>query len=441
MNTPLDLKPKASAPKAIALCPLEKKSLALITLTALKRHSSALLIIVVVVFVVNLLYQGQAETMSPQSVANLEFSANPSLVSALDTYPTYWAPFYPSVLWFSVKLGIPVRKFNQLCFYFILFLIGYFANCYINNIHWSYIIVFVTLLNTNYINVYQQVSEPLFVLIAFIILLMVLQYRHSPTICKLCWLGVLVSMSCLTRFFGFFWTLPLCLAFVWWNNNHNAFQVKLLHTGVFCGIVGLLVSPWLLRLRWLTGSFSGMDRFGSRGFSRGYGQLLTVHDTAFTNFKSAIKTIIVDFLSPHRYANHRVINNSPLSMLETCMSIIFALLAIIMFIVICHVLYHSLRSHIEDWLVNFPLADEIVPLHFSLLYFISIIALWTLTNNDAIYTRFMYPMYPFAVLAIFSLYSSVVKEDSGIYKKLPFILLYWLVLGVNCYKNFNDVFR
>jgi hypothetical protein len=281
------------------------------------------------------------------------------------------------------------------------------------------------------------VSEPLFVLIAFIMMLIMVQYRHVPTISKLVWLAVLASMSCLTRFFAFFWTLPLCLIYIWWNSSRNTIQDKLLHTGVFLGIVGLLVSPWLTHLRLLTGSFSGMERFGSRGFGT-YGQMLTTQDTIYTNLKFAFKTILIDFLSPYRYASHRVINNSSLSMFETCIAIIVLLLLVLTFFVICPVLYRSFRSHIEGRFVNPEFAYKIIPFHFALLYFVSIIVMWTLTNNDPIYTRFMYPMYLFAVLSMFSLYSSI--KESTIYKKLPFILLYWLVLGVNCYKNLKDLF-
>jgi hypothetical protein len=244
-------------------------------------------------------------------------------------------------------------------------------------------------------------------------------------------------MACLTRFFAFFWTLPLCLVYIWWNNSHNTIQGKVLRTGVFLGIVGILVSPWLIYLRLLTGSFSGMDRFGSRGFSK-YGELLTTQDTLYTNLKAAFKTIVIDFFSPYRYASHRVINISSLSMFEICMTIIVLLLLVLIFFVICPVLYRSFRSHIGGRFGDFAFADKIIPFHFASLYFVSIIVMWTLTNNDPIYTRFMYPMYLFAVLSIFSLYSSI--KESTIYKKLPFILLYWLLLGVNCYKDLKDLF-
>ncbi len=408
------------------------------SLTRGGRSVFALLLVAGLVFiVVDLFYQAQSEHLSPQSLANLKFAEDSSFLSALKTYPTYWPPFYPTVLRLFGQLGIPIRKFNQLCFCFILLLTGYYTKRYIKNIHWIYIIAFLVLLNTNYVNIYQQVSEPLFVLLALVMMLIMLQYRHVPTISKLVWLAVLTSMSCLTRFFAFFWMVPLCLVYIWWNNSHNTIQGKLLRTGVFLGIVGILVSPWLIHLRLLTGSFSGMDRFGSRGFSK-YGQLLTTHDTVYTNLKAALKTIVIDFLSPYRYANHRVINISSLSMFEICMTIIVLLLLVLIFFIICLVLYRSFRSHIESRFVDSAFAEKIIPFHFALLYFVSIIVMWTLTNNDPIYTRFMYPMYLFAVLSIFSLYSSM--KDSTIYKKLPFILLYWLLLGVNCYKDLKDLF-
>jgi hypothetical protein len=407
-------------------------------LTAWGRNLFIVLIIVIFFCVVNLLYQAQKEHLSPQSLANLKFAEDSSFLSALKTYPTYWPPFYPTVLRLFGQLGIPIRKFNQLCFCFILLLTGYYTKRYIKNIHWIYIIAFLVLLNTNYVNIYQQVSEPLFVLLALVMMLIMLQYRHAPTISKLVWLAVLTSMSCLTRFFAFFWTLPLCLVYIWWNNSHNTIQGKVLCTGVFLGIVGILVSPWLIHLRLLTGSFSGMDRFGSRGFSK-YGELLTTQDTLYTNLKAALKTIVIDFLSPYRYATHGVVNNSSLSILETCLAIIVLLLLVLMVLVICSMLYHSLWSHIRGWFVDSAFGNKIIPFHFALFYFVSIIVMWTLTNNDPIYTRFMYPMYLFAVLSIFSLYSSI--KDSIIYKKLPFILLYWLLLGVNCYKDLKDLFK
>jgi len=119
-------------------------------------------------------------------------------------------------------------------------------------------------------------------------------------------------------------------------------------------------------------------------------------------------------------------------MFETCMTIIVLLLLGLIFFIICPVLYRSFRSHIEGGFVDSEFAKKIIPFHFASLYFVSIIVMWTLTNNDPIYTRFMYPMYLFAVLSMFSLYSSI--KESTIYKKLPFILLYWLLLGINSYK-------
>lgn len=62
------------------------------------------------------------------------------------------------------------------------------------------------------------------------------------------------------------------------------------------------------------------------------------------------------------------------------------------------------------------------------------IVVWTLGNNDPIYSRFLYPSYPYLILAFFAGYAFIARWTQSVPIKWLFLLLYGAVIATNLTK-------
>ncbi len=402
----------------------------------LRARPVELLLVLVIALFVYLLSRSHTESLSPQSLANLQFASNPSYVSGLSQYPKYWPPFYPSVLWLSSKAGITPRGFNLTCVYLCLFLVGLLSKHLLTNIHWFYVVLAVALINANYVNSYQLVAEPLLVLLAFVVLSIIVVYGQPWTSPRVVLLAVLSAISCLTRFFALCWLLPLCLAYICLDDVKSPLRKRLVHATVYCSIVALLVLPWLMMIRHSTGSFSGMDRFAPRGVYYLNGQRLPIAHIFGMNARFLIKTVFIDFLSPFRYASHPAVRSSvfPSEITAGVIALLLASLGGATLVLFLHRQAGDAWSRMGRALVS----QKMIPVHFTAAYLLWLMVLWSLGNNDPIYTRFAYPAYPLAVFSAFVAYSWIKSFTISPLCRLPFVLLFLLIGGINVLKAFNS---
>jgi len=186
----------------------------------------------------------------------------------------------------------------------------------------------------------------------------------------------------------------------------------------------------------VTGHLTGMDRVGIKlqlhkpyivDISRFPGFTDLKHNLLFT-----LKTIFIDFCSPFKVAIHTVVNYAySLSVQEY---IIFFLITCMLLSVF---LFRKKTAVGHDMAKNKHPYGALTNLLFQLfiIYIFVTIFLWTIGNNDPIYTRFLYPSYLFLMLSVFSYYSYIKNDLTSFYQRIPFYALYLSILLINSYKT------
>jgi hypothetical protein len=193
----------------------------------------------------------------------------------------------------------------------------------------------------------------------------------------------------------------------------------------------IITLPWLLHLRRLTGSLSG----GDRTIPRSVGPAIEVC-TGCSDFELhvffTLKTLAIDLLSPSRTARHRVVNQSELSAVEIALCVTVALLVV--WALVSRFRCITTKPTVAaatDWIRT---SATSLPLQFLIGHIVMTILIWTYANNDPIYTRFMFPSYPFVVLSMLSLYSEVRARKSSSWSLAPFYLMTAIFLTANLVK-------
>ncbi len=383
---------------------------------------------IMIFFVVLYIFQHQTGRMSPQSKTNLTALNNPSLLSAIESHREVWPPAYPMALWVFSHLGLPVQYFNLVCFYLLLILVWLFTRNYLTGVHPVFPAILVALTYSSYVNIYQQVSESLFVLLAFLIMSLLAQYRQSPTVFYAFLLGLFSSITVLTRFIGLFWVVPIVIVYMWILPIGRSLREKSFHFATYLGVLTIFIVPWLVRIKVRTGYITGMNRFSPRSFRNENAHWNEITDFS-TNIKFTIKTVFIDFFSASRYASHKVVESTLLPV-EYIAVAIFLILTILLILASVYNYYRSGYSR-KFSLNELIISTKILPLHFAVVYVISLVVLWTIGNNDPVYTRFMYPSYVFIILSVFSLYSMDKEKGIWAWHKMPFYAIYIFFVALN----------
>lgn len=366
--------------------------------------------------------------MSPQSKANIVALEKPSLSIAIKDYPRFWPPVYPAVLWGFSKIGLPMRLFNLFCFYGVLLALWMFTSKFLPRIPPLIPVLLVASNHSNYPNLYQQTSESLFLLLSWIILLAVAHYKKNSSILWVATVGMVTATASLTRFFGIVWLIPLAFILIaFFAQPEGSLKRKVTHIFVYFLPILLFVLPWILYLRSTTGSFTGMDRVSLRDFSA-----KSIDWNELTNFvpncQLLFKTLFIDFFSPSRYATHKIVNLSAYTSLEMLtVSFVIGIVSLIVFLTLYKVSDYRLFAKAKEVFKT----TSFLPVYFAITYVTAIIITWTYSNNDPIYTRFMFPSYSFIILSFLGLFSWIKARSTRVWELLPFYLLGMIYLFNN----------
>ncbi len=111
---------------------------------------------------------------------------------------------------------------------------------------------------------HQPVSETLFILFGFVVMMLIAPYRIRPTVYGVFFHGLFSSIAVLTRFFGLFWLVPIAMGHLWFLNVDRRPRKRNKHLAVFLSIFSIIVAPWIVYLKISTGFFSGFDRTSPR---------------------------------------------------------------------------------------------------------------------------------------------------------------------------------
>jgi hypothetical protein len=237
-------------------------------------------------------------------------------------------------------------------------------------------------------------------------------------------IALTTSVLCLTRYFSLFWPFPvavMCLA--------TLGAVPIRRRAAYAGVVVLItivpIGLWMLHSYLKTGFLTGIDRQAQR-FGHAFTDLY--HNQLFLR-----RTLLIDFFSPTEAATHEAVTfRGAATMTET--ALLFVLGIAIMTSIVLLVRHRTNAQSTASAPQAFPWLFAFVST-----YPVVLITLSTIGNNDPLYTRFLYPLYPFLVLLAFDVYRWTRDRSSSVVTRLPWWLLYVGVLGVQCRRLLDDI--
>lgn len=369
-----------------------------------------------------------------QTRENLKFANSTSLSSGINEYYKAWPPAFPAALYLFNMIKISPHIVNLFIYVFNLAWFYYYLKKFDMSVAAKYLILFSYSIGAfHYYNLaIQVVSEGLFILTAQLIFTLILNYSGKNNYQTIIGLGVLTTFSILIKYFGLLWILPLVSICIFIFSKNMV--VGLRNVAVY-GIVAILPTiPWFIRIYKETGHLTGWDRSSER---------LIGHLTDFShNLFFSLKTYYVDFFS-RDWASHSIITGR--YDLQTWDFIVMVLLAVTA-ISICRIIFDRFRERAStkprgtrDFIKEEPALFLL--LMFTGSYLVLILTLWTIGNNDPIYTRFLYPVYPFTVLAIVKLYDLFMKKAYHPYYSKVFRMAAFTVPASQTYKMMVLLYR
>jgi hypothetical protein len=374
----------------------------------------------------------EREPLTVQSKAMLARSIN--LEQAVR--PGVWPPGYPLVLLLGRSAGLPPKTTNLLLFFASCLLFGLLFKQIFPESRSPWPLVLFAACAFNYYNLAQFTSEILVVPLALCTSFLLLLYLRDRTFPLLVGLSLCCAAAFVSRYHALAWLLPLV-------GGHLFFPLRkinprsLVHMAVFA-LIALVPIGFVMRANYRTNRhLTGMPRWHYE--TRRLPDKLGYYEESTRpqdNIRLIAQTLFVDFLSSRTVATHEV-NASVYqpSGLEWGIALILAMAAGI-------AAFYFFRGHCR---LKHPPGQgrkvtknkepgAFLPALFFAGYILITFILWSVGNNDPIYTRFLYPSYPFLILWGFAGYFFVKKESSSALASLPFLLSYLAIVAINLCK-------
>jgi hypothetical protein len=354
-------------------------------------------------------FQLQTTPLSPQSRANRHFANTADYTAAVSELWPAWPPLYPSALWAVTALGVPLHAVNALLFFVTLALLYAVARRVARAVDPVWAVALYASAGFNAYNLHQLVAEALLVPLALGVLAYTarcVEHGRDRDHASLC---ALLAAACLTRYFALAWLVPL-IGLTLALRGVRCRRERIIRAAAVVGVSCGPVAVWMLHARATTGFFTGMERFGPRG--------LKIQMSLLGNASQSARTFFLDFFAPGFVASHESLavgSADPLAL---------AVAALVLSLCVwCAVV--ALRSRGRG-AGNTPGALSLLLPGLSVGYVAVLLVVWTVSNNDPIYTRFLYPSYVFFLLAGMHVYSQVKTRGAA---TRPFQALYALWLA------------
>lgn len=375
-------------------------------------------------------------TLSPQSLKMIKSGMQPTLYQAITT-TTVWPPGYPALLFFSRQLHISFHWTNLALLYTAFIITFLFLRRFITTIWAMTAVSGLTLFSFHYYNYAQFTSEALVTPLSLLLLLLLIDYKKHESWLLLWTISLITAATFISRYHILAWLLPVILLVLLLDKRFSL-GTRSLRAGIFFCVSTAPVGLYMLMNRIRTGFFTGMPRWGGYDVRP---PLPTVGEAAYfanqvsfsDNIRLTFKTYFLDFFSQSTLATHHAnrlpYHPSSLEILTLGVFLITVAIATLFF----------LRNRSEQHSARAYESHHIIPtLTLAVSFYILItIAVWTLGNNDPIYTRFLYPSYlPLAVLYI-SVMAAVFNRSRVFLYRVFFLLSIVLILTVNMIKLLN----
>jgi hypothetical protein len=366
---------------------------------------------------------------SPQSRSMIERSGG--LGQALR--PGVWPPGYPLLLLAARRIRVPIDGVNLLLFGAALGLAFAAARQGLPGVSPVWLPLVYAACAFNYRNLSQLTAEALVVPASLLALLLLARYRERPSRLCLLALSLCAALLVVSRYQVALWLLPVVIAHLALATGAPRWTAARRAAGF--AIVALAPVSWVMwRNDRETGFLTGMDRmhWASREPSA---QSLFAGSTGLAdNVRLTVKTYVLDFASPVRYATHGANRDrwEPSAVEIAMIGLFLAAVGSIALAAARAVKAHGgIAAALAAWHRSSPVTA--LATQFLLAYLALTIAAWSLGNNDPIYTRFLYPSYIYFMIALAAGYALVKSRSPGA-PRAPFVLLCVLLVLVNVYK-------
>ena len=355
----------------------------------------------------------QHDSLSPQSLANQHFAATPSYATALTELNRAWPPLYPTLLFGITELGVPLGQVNALLFLITMALLFAAGRRVAPGVHPAWAVALYAACSFNAFNLHQLVSEALFVPLTIGTLLLAGRCARTGATRDQLLLSVLLAACCLTRYFALVWLVPIVGVALVAGGSEKSKQ-RVARAVAVCTGAALPLAAWMLHARITTGYLTGMDRFAARIFSE--------KTTILGNISLGGRTLFIDGFVPGTNASHTAVGPGWTAD-PTGMAI--ALAAGVLVVLCTRIVLASRSRRVSDD----PRVLAVLLPGLSVGYLVVLLTVWSLGNNDPLYSRFVYPCYVFFVLGSVRLYSNVKRTTAEAGSRRPFQLLYALMLS------------
>jgi len=370
--------------------------------------------------------------LSPQSQNMLARST--SLKSAM--HVDVWPPGYPLLLFVANKIHLPLKFVNLLLFYITLVLLFYISKKSLPQIYYIWLPLFYSLCSFNYYNLSQYTSEAMIVPLSIIILILLAMYLNKNSLSILLPLSLFCSISFISRYQALLWLAPIVIFNILVSMNLEK-KILLSHLISFCFIAFGPISFFFINNYLRYGFVTGMDRFNwnTRTLPPDV-QYYAISTGFLDNILLTLKTYFLDFISPFTIATHEAnLASYSISAIE---------IGIIVFIISCLLIFF--RTIVQQIKASHSFADLLITslrqsplillsIEFLLVYVVITVLVWTIGNNDPIYTRFLYPSYVYMIIGMFFGYYFIKTYNDSKINRFFFVVLFLSLALFQLYKT------
>jgi hypothetical protein len=314
-----------------------------------------------------------------------------------------WPPLYPLVIAGFKLCGsndfLAVRLISALSFGLIIFLSGLWVLRYSGSLTFSVISSICILLSKPLAAVcYQAWSEPVFILLIIIFLILMPRLVDKPTFKAMLVLSIVTSAVCLTRYIGIV-LFPVGAVILFSGIKH--LRKKLIFTAGWGLLSAVPLGIWLIRNWILTGTLSGSRAPATITLSENIN--LAGNTIASWFIPTGVENLIPGWL-------------------------LFVLFCIFVSAIFAVNIHKTIKSEKIDWPINTVLL-------FLIVYTITILYAVTTTGMDFLDDRFLSPIYPAIVILswgfIANLFGSVLKPSQAKNWSGRKIARYGLIVGIS----------
>lgn len=357
----------------------------------------------VAVFVLTFAYLYDAPVFVPhqgvQSVLAAEsLMAGRGFAVSADTPFAKFGPFYPLLLASLGRLGVEATAAIYLvnCASFALTLFGLFLLGRALEIRpTGFMVAAFCVWAPNHYLIRAARPDPIVVALSLIAIVAMIAYVRRPAIAPLLGAACCCAAAAATRYMALLTLVPLFVLALALARGVSL-RRRLADLALYGFVAVTPVALWMIRNQQVTGFLSGRSRTDSRDFMAHYG--------LFGNLYGMLKTIVVDAFGIGAIGIRWVVyGKEPLP--HPPLVAAFAIVTIATLVALAWAARADLLRYAAEHLGSRTECGSALLLTKSYvsLYVVVLIAVWTLSNNDPIETRYLAPIYPFTFLSVFGL--------------------------------------